>query len=138
MRVALVGVRFRINPSPATAALPPGPVPWPKARTVSTARRYFVAVNQYRGASSSGFANTWEVYECADAAHQRRVLSEGLPVSDECHPDTRKPSVTTMGVRACTPAERREAKRDEELHGYSIPDMTYGHPDYDDDDDYDD
>jgi hypothetical protein len=83
--------------------------------TTKTARRYFVAVNIYRNSTSAGFANTWLVYECATPAQQRRILRDGLPVSDAMligNDDVRRPVVTTIGVRRATGAEIRAAKRD--------------------------
>lgn len=86
----------------------------------ATKRRYFVAVNQYRSSTDHGFANTWRVYECLDAAHQRRILKHGLPVRDVCGIDG-TPCYSTMGVRAATPAEIRAAKKAEETDRHAIP-----------------
>lgn len=84
------------------------------------ARRYFVAVNQYRTNSGEGFANTWKVMECSDAAQQRRVIKDGLPLPDQCligRDGMCSPSYSTIGIRAATPAEIRSAKRDEANYG---------------------
>jgi hypothetical protein len=89
-----------------------------------TARRYFVAINTYRNSTGAGFSNTWQVYECATAVQQRRILRDGLPVRDEWlvgDDDIRRPLVTTIGVRRATGAEIRAAKRD----GYIEP-AEYG------------
>ena len=79
--------------------------------------RFFVAVNAYRSSTSEGFGNTWGVKECDSRKHQNEVLSRGLVVRD-CQSifsdGTRGPTYSTMGVRLATPAEIREAKRDEE------------------------
>jgi hypothetical protein len=77
-------------------------------------RNYYVVVNTYRSSTDNGFANTWCVALCANKSVQRRILDEGLPVHDVCdldHNGRRTTVYSTMGVRAATPAERREARR---------------------------
>lgn len=95
--------------------------------TTKTKRRYFVAVNSYRSSTSSGFANTWRVWECDSAAHQRRILRDGLPVSDVQHlsrTGRRSPVFSTVGIRSATPTEIRQAKRHETFD--EIPRAPYG------------
>ena len=85
---------------------------------MKTERRYFVAINQYRSSTDEGFANTWRVWECNDRAHQVRILEHGLPCRDSEHIDNdgrRRPTYSTMGVRAATQQEIREAKRENDI-----------------------
>ena len=79
-----------------------------------TIEDHYIAVNDYRGSSSDGFANTWSYYVCS-GRRQRELLTTGLPVSDECWEDAsgiRHASYSTMGIRLLTSAERRRAARD--------------------------
>lgn len=68
--------------------------------------RYLIAVNRYRSSTSDGFANTWQVYQCRDRAQQRRILRDGLPVSDVRGVDG-TPCYSTLGIRTVTAEERR-------------------------------
>jgi hypothetical protein len=77
--------------------------------------RNYIAVNQYRGASSNGFANTWLIFEVATRARRNEILRDGLEVNDQCYIDThggRTPCKSTMGVRAATRAEIRSYNND--------------------------
>lgn len=81
----------------------------------ATKRRYFIAINHYRGDSFEGFANTWETFEVASLSYQHKLLKTGLPVRDrflmgpngEC-----RPCFSTNGIRKATASEIRTAKRD--------------------------
>lgn len=78
-------------------------------------RSYFVAVNAYRSSTDHGFANTWGVMRCESAKQQRHILNVGLPVGDQWWEDSdgkRHASISTMGIRAATRSEIREALKD--------------------------
>jgi hypothetical protein len=77
-------------------------------------RSYYVAVNDYRTSTSSGFANTWRVYRVT-RSEQMRALRDGLPVRDQelIHDDgTCSASYSCMGIRLATRWERALASRD--------------------------
>ena len=77
----------------------------------------WIAVNNYRNSTSSGFSNTWQIYRCT-AETRKRLLLTGLPVNDQCYGDG-SPCLSTMGIRAVTNAERKTAAREDKLHpGY--------------------
>lgn len=73
----------------------------------------WIAINQYRSSTSDGFGNTWAIYRCQPET-RKRLLAEGLPVADQCvlrSDGTRETSYSTMGIRAATAQEIRNAKR---------------------------
>ena len=81
-------------------------------------RNYYVAINSYRSSTDAGFANTWDVFLCRDAAQQHRILRDGLPVRDIVHLQnggSQSPVYSTIGIRAATRAEKRLAAQYPEL-----------------------
>jgi len=70
---------------------------------------YLIAINHYRSSTDAGFANSWGVYRCKNRAHQKDLLTRGLPTDDVWFGDSPGP-YTTMGIRPVTRAERREAQ----------------------------
>jgi hypothetical protein len=85
-------------------------------------RNYWVAINTYRSSTDNGFANTWQAHRCADAAEQRRILTEGLPVRDAEYIDNdgrRSPVSSTMGIRLLTASERRQVAKEYKIDPYS-------------------
>ena len=74
-------------------------------------RKYWVAINAYRGEVSDGFVNTWDVYLVRGGRHQQaEILKNGLPVRDARHWDG-SPVLSTCGVRPALRSERRAAER---------------------------
>jgi hypothetical protein len=80
-------------------------------------KQYYIAINSYRSSTSEGFCNTWTIYRCSKET-QRRLLTEGLPVRDQCYLDNdgaQRAMYSTMGIRVATPAERKRAASDPHL-----------------------
>ena len=74
---------------------------------------HYIAINQYRGATSNGFNNTWRIHRVVSRKVQLRLLNIGLPVNDQwdLHGDgTRSRSMSTMGIRIATRTEIRAAQ----------------------------
>jgi hypothetical protein len=75
----------------------------------------YIAVNAYRSATDTGFANTWRIYRVspADRSH---LLSVGLPTHDSTQ-------LTVNGIRPATRAEIRAYRRERADSGYT-PTLT--------------
>jgi len=71
--------------------------------------RHYIAINQYRSSTDDGFGNTWMLYLCT-REEQRKLLTDGLPVSDVWYEDGTK-CWSTRGIRTLTKSERRQALR---------------------------
>ena len=71
----------------------------------------YIAVNAYRSATDTGFANTWRIYRVtpADRSH---LLSVGLPTFGCSIP-------TPIGLRPATRAEIRAYRRERANSSYS-------------------
>jgi hypothetical protein len=78
---------------------------------------HWIVINTYRSPTDDGFANSWSIWRCRTADERRRLLSEGLPYGSQ-HGWLQNADgscelyVGTRGIRAATPAERRQALRD--------------------------
>ena len=71
----------------------------------------YIAINAYRSATDTGFANTWRIYRVTPA-DRKRALTVGLPTYDDRNP-------TTVGIRSATRAEIRAYRRERADSGYS-------------------
>ena len=71
----------------------------------------YLAINAYRSATDTGFANTWRIYRVtpADRSH---LLSVGLPTFGCSTP-------TPIGLRPATRAEIRAYRRERANSSYS-------------------
>lgn len=91
--------------------------------TTTACRYYYIALNDYANSTGHGFANTWTVYRCRDAAQQKRLLTRGLPLPDRWligQDGKYLPEYSTNGIRLATPAEIRKARKVEQ-YGESVP-----------------
>ena len=71
---------------------------------------HYIAINQYRGAAESGFANTWYVRRVISRTVQNRLLTEGLPVNDQWNlqeDGKRTRLYSTIGIRLASRSEIR-------------------------------
>jgi hypothetical protein len=75
----------------------------------------YIAVNAYRSATDTGFANTWRIYRVTPA-DRKRLLSVGMPTFGCSIP-------TPIGLRPATRAEIRAYRRERADSGYT-PTLT--------------
>ena len=75
----------------------------------------YIAINAYRSATDTGFANTWRIYRVTPA-DRKRALTVGLPTYDDRNP-------TTVGIRPATRAEIRAYRRERADSGHT-PTLT--------------
>ena len=75
----------------------------------------YIAINAYRSATDTGFANTWRIYQVtpADRSH---LLSIGLPTHDSA-------SATVTGIRPATRSEIRAYRQQADYSGHT-PTLT--------------
>lgn len=76
-------------------------------------KKYYLMVNHYRTSTGNGFANTWGARAYASRAERDAALREGLPLNDQWDADGH-PSLSTMGLRLPTAAERKSLNADAE------------------------
>lgn len=73
-------------------------------------RKFWFAINRYRSSTSTGFANTWNVYFTNDYKQYKKILTNGLPYSDVRFSNGER-IIGTMGIRKATKQESSQARR---------------------------
>jgi hypothetical protein len=84
---------------------------------------HYISINAYRSSTSQGFGNTWKTYRVSKEL-RKKMLTDGLPVMD-CHNSDGSAIWSTIGIRAATPAEIRNLKKEElscgcEIEAYEV------------------